>query len=125
MEQELFQKRTDLIIDYISQILVYGSNIKGTLSLDKNHFDDGNYLILTVNDLGIPVTNSISFYDFVLKAVLDKFKTFTITFYNDDSILISSSVNHNQITLHFTFTNQKEKNWFNRKEKKFYNNKCK
>ena len=123
MEQELFKKRTDLIIDYISQILLYGSNIKG------------KYLILTVNviqnsyfrwhDLGIPAANSVSFYDFVLKAVLDKFKTFTITFYDDDSILISSSVNHNQITLHFTFTNQKEKDWFNRKEKKFYNNKCK
>ena len=42
MEQELFKKRTDLIIDYISQILVYGSNIKGTWSLDKNHCDDGN-----------------------------------------------------------------------------------
>ena len=45
----IYQKRSDLIIDYISQILVYGSDTKGIVSVDKNKFDDGNYLILTVS----------------------------------------------------------------------------
>ena len=121
MEQELFQKRTDLIIDYISQILVYGSNIKGTLSLDKNHFDDGNYLILTVNviqnsyfrwhDLGILANESLSFYKLVLNNILDKFNKFNISF-NKNSITISSDVNNNSLDISFNITNKKEEKWF-------------
>lgn len=129
--KELFQKRNDFILDYISQILVYGSNTKGTISIDKNHFDDGNYLILTVNvlknsyfrwhDLGILAKDSISFYSLVLDSILEKFKKFDIYFMDSHTLAVVSSVNHNQIDIHFTFTNQKEKNWFQKQESLFYN----
>lgn len=128
---DLYQKRCDLILDYISQILVYGSDTKGTISIDKNQFEDGKYLILTVSviknsyfrwhDLGILAKDSLSFYKVVVEDVLKKFKTFNIDFDNN-TIYISSLVNHNQIELHFTLTNQKEKDWFQKQEKLFYNN---
>lgn len=127
---ELYQKRSDLIIDYISQILVYGSNTSGSISIDKNQFEDGKYLILTVNviknsyfrwhDLGILATDSVDFYKIVLNNILDKFKTFNISFDNN-KVIISSSVNCNKLDIHFTFTNKKEKDWFQKQEKLFYN----
>ena len=130
-EDTIFQKRTDLILDYISQILVYGSDTKGTISIDKNQFDDGKYLILTVSviknsyfrwhDLGILAKDSVTLYRLVEKSILEKFKKFDIDFVNNNTIHISSSVNHNQIDMHFTFTNQKEKDWFQKQEKLFYN----
>lgn len=129
---ELYQKRSDLILDYISQILVYGSDTKGTISIDKNQFDDGKYLILTVNvlknsyfrwhDLGILAKDSLNLYKLVCFDILKKFKEFDIGFIENNTIRISSSVNHNQIDMHFTFTNQKEKDWFLKQEKSFYNN---
>lgn len=127
---ELYQKRSDLIIDYISQILVYGSNTNGSISIDKNQFEDGKYLILTVSviknsyfrwhDLGILATDSVDFYKIVLNNILDKFKTFNISFDNN-KVIISSSVNCNKLDIHFTFTNKKEKDWFQKQEKLFYN----
>lgn len=127
---ELYQKRSDLIIDYISQILVYGSNTSGSISIDKNQFEDGKYLILTVSviknsyfrwhDLGILATDSVDFYKIVLNNILDKFKTFNISFDNN-KVIISSSVNCNKLDIHFTFTNKKEKDWFQKQEKLFYN----
>lgn len=127
---QLYQKRSDLIIDYISQILVYGSNTSGSISIDKNQFEDGKYLILTVSviknsyfrwhDLGILATDSVDFYKIVLNNILDKFKTFNISFDNN-KVIISSSVNCNKLDIHFTFTNKKEKDWFQKQEKLFYN----
>ena len=127
----IYQKRNDLILDYISQILVYGSDTKGTNSIDKNQFDDGKYLILTVSviknsyfrwhDLGILAKDSLTLYKLVLDSIIDKFKEFEISFVDNNTINISSSVNHNQIDMHFTFTNQKEKDWFLKQEKMFYN----
>ena len=76
MKEELFNKRSFLINDYISQILVYGSNTSGSIGINKSQFDDGNYLILTVSviknsyfrwhDLGIKTTDSLEFYKVVL-----------------------------------------------------------
>lgn len=127
---ELYKKRSDLIIDYISQILVYGSNTSGSISIDKNQFDDGKYLILTVSviknsyfrwhDLGILAADSVNFYKIVLSSILDKFKTFNISFDNN-KVIVSSSVNCNKLDIHFTFTNKKEKDWFQKQEKLFYN----
>lgn len=120
-KQELYQKRTDLIIDYISQILVYGSNINGSITIDKNEFDDGKYLILTVrviknsyfrwHDLGVLANESLSFYKLVLNNVLDKFNKFNISF-NKNSITISSDVNNNSLDISFNITNKKEEKWF-------------
>lgn len=128
----LFKKRTDLIIDYISQILVYGSNTKGIISIDKNQFDDGEYLILTVNvlknsyfrwhDLGVSIKNSLEFYKIVCTSILEKFKTFNITFIDNNTIHIFSSVNKNVIDINFTLITKKEVEWFQNQEKLFYNN---
>jgi len=127
---EIIQKRTDLIIDYISQILVYGSDTKGTISIEKNKFDDGNYLILTVSviknsyfrwhDLGILAKDSLTLYKKIIDNILEKFKKFDIKFDNN-TIYISSLVNHNQIDIHFTLTTQKEKEYLEKQEKLFYN----
>lgn len=127
----IYNKRNDLILDYISQILVYGSDTKGTISIDKNQFDDGKYLILTVSviknsyfrwhDLGILAKESLTLYKLVCDSIIEKFKEFEINFVDNNTINISSSVNHNQIDMHFTFTNQKEKDWFLKQEKIFYN----
>ena len=131
MEKSIYQKRTDLIIDYISQILVYGSDTKGVISIDKNQFDDGKYLILTVSviknsyfrwhDLGILAKDSLNFNQLVVNSILEKFNEFDINFIDNNTINIFSSVNHNQIDVHFTLTNQKEKDWFQKQEKLFYN----
>ncbi len=120
-KQELYQKRTDLIIDYISQILVYGSNTNGNITIDKNEFDDDKYLILTVrviknsyfrwHDLGILANESLSFYKLVLNNILDKFNKFNISF-NKNSITISSDVNNNSLDISFNITNKKEEKWF-------------
>lgn len=127
----LFKKRTDLIIDYISQILVYGSNTKGIISIDKNQFDDGEYLILTVNvlkngyfrwhDLGVLTKDSLEFYKIVCNSILEKFKTFNITFIDNNTIHIYSSVNNNIIDMHFTLTTKKEKEYLKKQEELFYN----
>lgn len=127
----LFKKRTDLIIDYLSQILVYGSNTKGIISIDKNQFDDGEYLILTVNvlknsyfrwhDLGVLTKDSLEFYKIVCNSILEKFKTFNITFIDNNTIHISSSVNNNIIDMHFTLTTKKEKEYLKKQEELFYN----
>lgn len=126
----IYRKRSDLIIDYISQIVVYGSDTKGIVSVDKNKFDDGNYLILTVSviknsyfrwhDLGILAKDSISLYKVVINDIKEKFKDFNISFDNNN-IYISSLVNHNEIDMHFTFTNQKEKEYFQKQKDLFYN----
>lgn len=128
--KKLYLKRSDLVVDYISQILVYGSNTKGSISFDKNKFDDGSYLILTVSviknsyfrwhDLGILASESIDFYKLLLDNILDKFKVFNISFDNG-KIIIKSLVNGNELDINFTFTNQKEKDWFLKEEKLFYN----
>ncbi len=129
--ENIYQKRTNLIIDYLSQILVYGSNTKGTLSLTKNQFEDGKYLVLTVqviknsyfrwHDLGILAKDSLSLYSLVLSTILEKFEKFEICFLSSNTISISSLVNHNCIEIHFTLTNQKEKNWFSKQQDLFYN----
>ena len=128
--QDLYQKRCDLILDYISQILVYGSDTKGTISIEKNKFDDGSYLILTVSviknsyfrwhDLGILAKNSVELYKIVIEGIINKFKDFNINFDNN-TIYISSSVNNNQIDVHFTLTTKKEKEYFQKQEELFYN----
>lgn len=128
---EIYQKRTDLIVDYISQILVYGSNTTGTISIEKNQFDDGKYLILAVSvlknsyirwhDLGILANNSLNLYKIVCSSILEKFTEFDIRFIDKHIICISSSVNHNHINIHFALTNQKEKDWFLKQQEQFYN----
>lgn len=131
MEKEIIKKRNELILDYISQILVYGSDTKGNISIDKKGFDDGKYLILTVSviknsyfrwhDLGVLAKDSVALYKLVIESILNKFKEFEISFINDSTINISSFVNHNQIDMHFTFTNQKEKDCFLKQKDLFYN----
>ena len=131
--KNIYQKRTDLILDYIAQILVYGSDTRGSISIDKNQFDDGRYLVLTVNvlkngyfcyhDLGVLAKDSMTLYRLVCSSILEKFNKFDIKFIDSHIIRISSSVNHNYIDMHFTFTNQKEKDWFLKEKEKFYNNK--
>lgn len=130
MENELFQKRSFLINDYISQILVYGSNTNGNICIEKNKFDDGNFLILTVSviknsyfrwhDLGIKTTDSLEFYKKLLSDILDKFKEFDIRF-TENGISISSKVNNNQIDIVFTFVSKKVKDWFETEKESFYN----
>jgi len=130
MEKSIYQRRTDLIVDYISQILVYGSDTKGSITIDKNKFDDGNYLVLTVSviknsyfrwhDLGILTKDSVNLYELVIDSVLDKFKDFEIGFDNG-KIYISSSVNRNQIDVNFTQTTKKEKDYLQKREELFYN----
>ncbi len=131
MQIDLYQKRIDLIIDYISQILIYGSHIHGNITIDKCPFEDGKYLVLTVqvvqnsyfrwHDLGILAKESLSFYPLILSTILDKFKDFNICFGDSNQISFSSLVNHNQINVSFTLTNSKEKNWFLKQKELFYN----
>ena len=130
MKEELYSKRSFLINDYISQILVYGSNTVGNIGINKNKFDDGNYLILTVSviknsyfrwhDLGIKTGDSLNFYKVVLADILDKFKTFDIRF-TESGISISSKVNNNQLDIAFTLNSKKLKDWFDEEKKSFYN----
>ena len=130
MKEELFNKRSFLINDYISQILVYGSNTNGSIGINKSQFDDGNYLILTVSviknsyfrwhDLGIKTTDSLEFYKVVLREILDKFKDFDILFI-ENGLKISSKVNNNCIDISFTLNNKKTKDWFASEKDLFYN----
>ena len=117
---QLFQKRSDLILDYISQILVYGSNTKGTLTLSPNEFEDGNYLVLTVSviknsyfrwhDLGIAVEDSLSFYQAVYPKIVEKFSKFEVET-SEKEIIISSKVNQNQIGIQFHVDPKEHKKW--------------
>ena len=130
MKEELFNKRSFLVCDYISQILVYGSNTSGSIGINKSQFDDGNYLILTVcviknsyfrwHDLGIKTTDSLEFYKVVLREILDKFKDFDILFI-ENGLKISSKVNNNCIDISFTLNNKKTKDWFASEKDLFYN----
>ena len=123
MMNELFNKRTDLILDYISQILVYGSDTTGFLTLDKNQFDDGKYLIITVSvvkngyfrwhDLGIKSIDSKKFYDFVFKKIIDKFKTFSLSI-DENTLVINSDVNNNSMRISFSLDKKTEKDWFDK-----------
>lgn len=123
MKNEIFEARVNLILDYIAQILVYGSNTNGSICLEKHKFDDGKYLIMTVSviqngyfrwhDLGIKAIDSKKFYDLVFKKIMEKFKEFSITI-NTNSIEIKSSVNNNQIRVSFSIDTKTEKEWFNK-----------
>lgn len=127
---KLFKKRSDLILDYISQILVYGSDTNGTISLGDHSFDDGKYIILSVNvlknsyfrwhDLGIRVEDSLDFYNFIYDNILEKFKTFDIQCSNYE-IIIFSKVNNNSISFNFTVLKEYQEKWIEIVSKKHYN----
>lgn len=120
---EIFSKRSTLILDYISQILVYGSNTKGVITLDKNQFDDGKYLIMTVSviknnyfrwhDLGIKSIESKKFYDFIFQNIVQKFKTFSLSI-SGNALIIQSDVNHNVVEIQFSLDKKVEKDWFDK-----------
>lgn len=120
---ETFSKRNALILDYISQILVYGSDTKGVISLDKHQFDDGEYLIMTVSviknryfrwhDLGIKSTESKKFYDYIFQSVIQKFKTFSLSI-SGNALIIQSDVNHNVVEVQFSLDKKIEKDWFDK-----------
>ena len=127
---DIYKKRTNLIIDYISQILVYGSNTNGNISINKNTFDDGDYLILTISviknsyfrwhDLGIKIEEAKQLYEQVNKSVVKKFKKFDIR-YTKNSLIISSKVNNNQVELTFTLLDKELEKWFDNTKESFYN----
>ena len=107
---DIFKKRLDLISDYISQILVYGSDVMGKITIDKNEFEDGDFLILTVSvvknsyfrwhDLGIKLSEGKKFCKYIKDNLKDKFEVFNITT-NKNSFIIESEVNHNKIEIFF------------------------
>ena len=123
--KDLFNKRSFLINDYISQILVYGSNTRGNigLSLEDN-------IILTVSviknnyfrchDLGITKNEHLDFYKQLVKDILNKFKEFNIRF-GEKNIIISSKVNNNEIDVSFTLLDENDNNWFEKVKETFYN----
>lgn len=123
--EDLFDKRSFLINDYISQILVYGSNTSGNigLSLEKD-------IILTVSvikntyfrchNLGIKQEEHLAFYKKVSADILSKFKEFDIRF-GEKNIIVSSKVNNNQIDISFTLEDEKDINWFANIKESFYN----
>ncbi len=123
--EDLFDKRSFLINDYISQILVYGSNTSGHvgLSLEKD-------IILTVSvikntyfrchNLGIKQEEHLAFYKKVSADILSKFKEFDIRF-GEKNIIVSSKVNNNQIDISFTLEDEKDINWFANIKESFYN----
>lgn len=127
MANELFEKRCELILDYISQILVYGSDTPGVISLEKNKFEDGKYVIMTVSviknsyfrwhDLGIKSVDSKKFYDYVFNKIVDKFKTFKISAGNN-YIIIKSEVNNNEIKFCFSLDKKTELEWFDKSKSK-------
>ena len=127
---DIYKKRTNLIIDYISQILVYGSNTNGNIGINKNTFDDGDYLILTVSvvknsyfrwhDLGIKIEDANTLYEQLNKSVVKKFKKFDIR-YTANSLIISSKVNNNQVELSFTLLDKELEKWFENTKETFYN----
>ena len=123
--KDLFNKRSFLINDYISQILVYGSNTNGNigLSLEDN-------IILTVSviknnyfrchDIGITNNDHLDFYKQLVSDILNKFKTFDIRF-GEKNIIISSKVNNNEIDISFTLLDENDNNWFEKVKETFYN----
>ncbi len=120
---DLFEKRKILIIDYISQILVYGSNTPGIISFNTHAFDDGKYMIMTVSvvknsyfrwhDLGIKSVDSLKFYKFIFNSIVEKFEKFNITL-SDNKVVIKSDVNNNTISVSFSLTKKSEKTWFDK-----------
>ena len=122
---ELFEKRIFLINDYISQILVYGSNTNGNINLNKQ--DDSLMLSVSViknayfrfHNLGIDIKDVYSFYKELFNSILDKFKEFDIRF-GSNNIIVSSKVNNNQIDISFTLFSKKDENLFEKVKKDFY-----
>lgn len=122
---DLFEKRSFLINDYISQILVYGSNTNGTVNLVLD-----TDVILTVSviknayfrchNLGIKKDEHLAFYKKVTTDILSKFNTFDIRF-GERNLIISSKVNNNQIDISFTLEDEKDRNWFEKVKGSFYN----
>ncbi len=122
MVDNIIDKRSNLIIDYLSQILVYGSNTKGEIAIERHDFDDGKYLVLTVaviknnyfrwHDLGIRVGDSLNLYKDVIHKIGDKFKEFSITKSNNE-IIIASDVNKNKVIVKFNLQTKKDNEWFN------------
>ena len=122
---KLFDKRSFLINDYISQILVYGSNTKGNINLvlEEN-------IMLTVSvikncyfrchDLGIKNEEHLEFYKQLAGDIVNKFNTFDIRF-GENNIIISSKVNKNEIDISFTLKDENDKNWFEKIKESFYN----
>lgn len=120
---EVFSKRSELILDYISQILVYGSDTKGILTFDNHKFDDGKYIIMTVSviknnyfrwhDLGIKSIESKKFYDYIFQSIIRKFKTFSL-YISDNALVIQSDVNHNVVEIQFSLDKKVEKDWFDK-----------
>ena len=123
--KDLFDKRSFLINDYISQILVYGSNTSGNINLAIE-----DTIILTVSviknsyfrchDIGITKNEYLEFYKQLVVDILNKFKTFDIRF-GEKNIIISSKVNNNEIDISFTLQNKKDTNWFEKVKETFYN----
>ena len=122
---DLYEKRSFLINDYISQILVYGSNTKGSVNLVLE-----SNIILTVSviknayfrchDIGIKKAEHLAFYEKLITDILNKFKAFDIRF-GEKNIIISSKVNNNEIDISFTLENKKDINWFEKVKEAFYN----
>ena len=108
--RKLFQKRCDLIIDYISQILVYGNNTIGKITICNGDDEDKDFIFLTVSviknnyfrfhNLGIGVTDNKEFTVFLRDKCISEFKVFSLTD-KKKSIIIESSVNNNKVELHF------------------------
>ncbi|MBE6147083.1 MAG: hypothetical protein E7168_01965 [Firmicutes bacterium] len=105
---DLISKRITLILDYISQILVYGKDTEGKIVFSKETFEDGESIAVGISviknsyfrfhNLGISYSQKDEFYDTLTKEINDKYKEFNI-FINKNTILISSDVNHNQISI--------------------------
>ena len=122
---DLYEKRSFLINDYISQISVYGSNTKGSVNLVLE-----SNIILTVSviknayfrchDIGIKKEEHLAFYEKLITDILNKFKAFDIRF-GEKNIIISSKVNNNEIDISFTLENKKDINWFEKVKENFYN----
>ena len=122
---KLFDKRSFLINDYISQILVYGSNTRGNINLVLE--DD---VLLTVSviknayfrchDLGIKTEEHLEFYKQLVQDIVNKFRTFDIRF-GEKNIIISSKVNSNEIDIAFTLKDENDNNWFEKIKESFYN----
>ncbi|MDD6223936.1 MAG: hypothetical protein PUB18_02940 [bacterium] len=118
---DIIQKRVDLILDYIAQILVYGSDTLGVITLGQHQFEDGKFMVITVSvtknryfryhDLGIPYKNSKIFYDLLFHSIVEKFQTFSITFI-EHSIFIKSDTNGNRIELQLDLSKKIDLNWF-------------
>jgi len=123
--KDLFNKRSFLINDYISQILVYGSNTNGNIGLS---IEDNIILTVSViknnyfrcHDIGITNNDHLDFYKQLVSDILNKFKTFDIRF-GEKNIIISSKVNNNEIDISFTLLDENDNNWFEKVKETFYN----